>query len=460
MSEETKWVRSVLPVLNTVSPTACMAKWFQTTIYLQSGETHSCYHPAPHKIPLEELEKNPSALHNTKHKKIERKEMLEGKQTSGCDYCWSVENLGGDFISDRLLRSSTLNNDENLRVMQERDFTANVNPEYVEISFSNTCNFMCGYCHPKASSRYFNEIKKFGPYDMVKNHRQDIDWFTLHEEENNPYLDAWWKWWPTLKNSLKVLRITGGEPLMHASTWKLFDLIKEDSLPSLELNVNTNLGGKREWVQRLADNVNEVINRGAINRFKLYTSVDTWGPRAEYIRTGLDLKIWESNLDLYLRETRSPVVFMITFNNLAVTTFKDLLKKILEWRQIYSDIIPYGATKSDRKIRFDTPFLTEPIQYDINILPKDEFLPYLEDCLVFMRDNWVEDDYRTFSDMECRKFERVVEYMRSTNYSEERLKEGRKDFAAWFDEHDRRRGTNFADVFPEYVNFYNLCKGL
>jgi len=51
------------------SPTMCTAKWLQSTIYLQNGTTHSCHHPAVHKIPLEELKDNPSALHNTIHKK-------------------------------------------------------------------------------------------------------------------------------------------------------------------------------------------------------------------------------------------------------------------------------------------------------------------------------------------------------------------------------------------------------
>ena len=49
------------------SPTFCFAKWYHTTIYLQTGMTHSCYHPAPHKIPLEGLAENPSMLHNTPH---------------------------------------------------------------------------------------------------------------------------------------------------------------------------------------------------------------------------------------------------------------------------------------------------------------------------------------------------------------------------------------------------------
>ena len=47
-------IKKILPITNAeISPTFCLAKWHHTTIYLATGETHSCYHPAPHPIPLE-----------------------------------------------------------------------------------------------------------------------------------------------------------------------------------------------------------------------------------------------------------------------------------------------------------------------------------------------------------------------------------------------------------------------
>jgi hypothetical protein len=34
----------------------------------------------------------------------------------------------------------------------------------------------------------------------------------------------------------------------------------------------------------------------------------------------------------------------------------------------------------------------------------------------------------------------------------------RKDFIAFVDEHDKRRGTNFLETFPEMKNFYSNVK--
>ena len=151
---------------------------------------------------------------------------------------------------------------------------------------------------------------------------------------------------------------------------------------------------------------------------------------------------------------------MVTFNVLSVTSFKDYLKKVLEWRQTYDDIIPndLGSDEYVRKIRFDTPYLKEPLQYDIHILPKDEFLPYFDDILKFISDNIDEHDRTKFSGLEYERFRRVRDYFASETYAHDRITEGRIDFYNWFTEYDRRRGTDFLSTFPEMAQFYNLCK--
>ncbi len=441
-----------------ISPTFCMAKWHHTTIYLQTGETHSCYHPAPHPIPLEELRDNPSALHNTNQKKQERELMIRGKQPEGCSYCWNIEAMGKDYVSDRHLRTASIYNDERFEEIKQGGSKFNVNPEYIEISFSNECNFKCGYCHPKASSRYWKEIDDHGPYDVSSDHRQDIDWFKIYQkEEENPYVEAWWRWWPEVSKTLNILRITGGEPLMHKSTWDLFDRLEEDPKPHIQIELNSNLGVKPKLVEKLVERVLFLKSIRAIKGFKLYTSIDTWTKRAEYARHGLNLDLWEKNLQYYLTKTHLPVVFMITFNIFGVTSFDTLLQKILEWRKIYN------SDKNEihwQRIRFDTPHLKEPAIFDMNILPKKEFMPYMHSHLEFIKSNLDNHDRTKFSDLEYQKFKRVVDYMATTNYDEDKLLVARKNFVAWFTEHDRRRNTSLLETFPEMKDFWELCASL
>ena len=145
---------------------------------------------------------------------------------------------------------------------------------------------------------------------------------------------------------------------------------------------------------------------------------------------------------------------MMTFNILTVSSFKSLLEKMLSWREKYGWYDHLGK----HRIRFDTPYLKEPLQYDMNILPKEEFMPYMYESLDFIKENVNDSVSNKFTELEYEKFRRVVDYMETTVYTDDRLKEGRKDFYNWFVEYDRRRGTDFAATFPEMVEFYNRCK--
>jgi hypothetical protein len=406
---------------------------------------------------LSELADNPSALHNTHEKKLERKMMLDGGKPEGCQYCWNIEAMGPDYISDRHIRNSSIFTEERYEQTLKGPWDQNINPEYLEINFGNECNFKCGYCHPKYSTRFYNEIKDHGPVTTVKNHRCDIDWMKLYQrEEENPYVDAFWKWWPELRKTLNIMRVTGGEPTMHTSTWKLLKEIDSDPMPWLELNINSNLGTKTALVEKLSTSVKTLCDEGKIRSFKLFTSLDTWGPRAEYIRTGLDLELWEKNFHTYLQNTDSPITFMITFNIFSVTTFKEFLGKFLEWRKQYGW---YEDKESDKhRVRFDTPYLRDPIQYDMNILPKEEFMPYMHDAIKFMEEHVDDNKAEAFTTIEYEKFKRVVDYMAETVYPESKLIEGRRDFYNWFNELDERRDADMLSVFPEYMNFYRLCQ--
>jgi organic radical activating enzyme len=462
MSEQVDYIHQIdKQFAEEISPTFCLAKWHHTTIYLHRGETHSCYHPHPHAIPLNELQKSPAALHNTQQKIRERMEMLVGEQPDGCKYCWNVEGMGDDYVSDRKIRNASIYKPERVEEIKNNPYDHPVNPEYIEVAFSNECNFKCGYCHPMHSSSFFNEVKKHGPVKNVRNHSVDINWFEQIEEDNNPYIKAWWEWWPEMSKTLNILRVTGGEPLLHKTTWRLFQELDADPKPHLEINMNSNLGMSHRHLEKLVKHINNLVDNNKIRDFKLFSSMETWGARAEYLRTGLDLKIWEKNQDIYVRGVKSYISHMCTYNILTVTSYKQFLEKILEWREKYDDIIPTNERDpSWRKIRFDSPYLKEPLQYDMHILPKEQFMPYLDECLDFIQENLEEGNTKKFNQLEYERFRRLRDYFETEPYDEEKIRQGRVDFYRWFTEYDRRRDVNFLETFPEMEDFFMLCKEL
>ena len=149
--------------LDDVGPGMCLAKWTQVTLSLQIGHNHSCHHPRTHAISTAEIARNPSALHNTRYKKLRRKEMLNGSRPVECDYCWGVED-NSDLFSDRIFKSSEDWSRPYMQEIKALDWRDDYNPKYVEVAFSNACNFKCSYCSPAYSSKWMEEIQEFGAY--------------------------------------------------------------------------------------------------------------------------------------------------------------------------------------------------------------------------------------------------------------------------------------------------------
>lgn len=238
-------------LIDDVSPTFCAAKWLQVSLHLTNGKTHSCYHPPTHAIDVSQLADNPAALHNTTQKFQERKLMLSGQRPAGCDYCWKIEDAG--HVSDRYYRSSEHWAKHKIIEIAKQPFDFNVVPTYVEVNFNQTCNFKCAYCSPHLSNEWENEIKKFGPYRINGQDHNDV--FTLkniglmpieESNKNNPYVQAFWRWWPEIYRDLEVFRMTGGEPLLDANTFKILDYVYKNPNKKLELGVTSNMCPPRQ----------------------------------------------------------------------------------------------------------------------------------------------------------------------------------------------------------------------
>lgn len=438
--------------LNGVSPSFCMAKWMHVTVHLMTGHTHSCYLPLPHKIPLREIKKNPSALHNTKQKKKARKQMLEGKRPEECRICWDIEDLSKENYSDRHYRGVDDWTMPYFNEVKNLKWDANINPSYMEVSFSSACNFKCMYCAPTVSTAWMQEVKRHGPIKLSKHDHQSIKWLKLKgqtplEEENNPYLEAFWKWWPDLVKDLMYFRITGGEPLLSPSTFKVLEWLNENPQEKLDLSINSNLGIPPKQLDKFLALMKPLVEKGKIKRHILHTSLDTWGVQAEYIRTGLVLKDFEENLEKYLNEIpNGSVAFMCTFNGLSVVNFIQFLEYVLSLRKRFNT--------ETRQVLLDIPHLQGPEFFSAQILTSD-YCDRVTDIIQFMKDR--QDERIGIKKAEILKMERILSWMQKEK-PKSWLEHQRRDFYLYFKEHDKRRETNFLDTFPEMKEFWFLCE--
>ena len=318
--------------LDSIGCGMCLAKWTQVTMHLQMGQTHSCHHPSTHRIPVGELKRNPSALHNTLYKKQRRKEMLENKRPAECDYCWNVEDNSSGF-SDRTFKSNESWSKPHFDEIKNLHWRADYNPRYVEVAFSNACNFKCSYCGPSFSSSWVQEAKKFGAYP-TDDKFNDIEYLKannkmpIHHKDYNPYVEAFWKWWPDLYRDLHTFRITGGEPLLAKDTWKVLDYIIDHPNPNKKLNlaINSNLGIPDDLVDKFIEKIKIIEDKSLVNEFIVFTSVDGWGEQAEYIRNGLEFNRFWDNMNKILSSCpRLNITIMSTFNGLSVPSYYKLI---------------------------------------------------------------------------------------------------------------------------------------
>lgn len=430
--------------LNKVSPTFCVAKWKQVTLHLHNGQTHSCHHPVPHTIPLDEIQNDSSALHNTLYKKKRREELLEGIQTEECNYCWNIENSIKDNFSDRILKSNEQWAKPFIHSIPKIKDDKETVPSYLEVSFSSKCNFKCSYCNPGVSSKWQEEVLKKGPFELSTGKYNDLSYFqNIHEEQNNPYIEAFWDWFPKIYKDLRVLRITGGEPLLSQNTLRLIDFIENNPNRNLEFSVNTNLGVPKNVLTDFVNRLKRLEGQKTVAKTIIFTSVDTWGSQAEYIRFGLNFKHFWSNVELILNSTKkTSVTIMATLNVMSTPQLRSLLENVLSLKRL-------TTYRNSARLHIDMSYLRYPDFLSIGLI-NDTLRNNLYDCVAFMKSNEILNHNPGFHPQETEKLERIYELSKSIIPSEER-KNLLKAFFQFVEEHDRRRKTHFAETFPELI---------
>lgn len=440
----------------------CLAKWTQVTMHLGIGLTHSCHHPVQHKIPISELKRNPTALHNTRFKKEKRKEMLEGKRPEECNYCWNIEDTSKSY-SDRIFKSSEPWSFDQMEAIKKLDWRADYNPRYVEVSFSNTCNFKCSYCGPQYSSKWVEEIEKYGPYNTTTryNNLEDLkykDEMPFKHTEHNPYVEAFWEWWPDLYKDLHTFRITGGEPLLSKDTFRVLEYIQEnwEQNPNLTLGINTNLGVPDNLIERLVHIAKDLIDNNKIKELVIFTSVEATGKQAEYSRFGLDYDKFITNIDYICTELPKVTVnIMAAFNALSVFSYSDLIDEVYRLKKKHHNDKRYWKTA----VQLDTSYIRWPNHQSVKILD-DEHKELIREAGRKAFHYGISSQSKTkygFSMVEIQKIKRTYDYAVNTGIKFD-LEKNRKDFAKFITQYDKRRNLDFNSTFPQLKELYDRYK--
>jgi hypothetical protein len=427
--------------------TFCAAKWYNATIWLGSGMTTSCHHPPAHRIDAEAIKTNPSAIHNTHQKKMDRMQMQTGQRPSGCEYCWKIEDMGRDAISDRVYKSK-IYPIEALNEAYTTPPAEDVNLRTLEIAFDRTCQFACSYCNPAFSSTWVKDIRSNGAYEHLvsdgRNHfTHTHDASQLYKfGEINPYVEAFFKWWETdLHRTLQELRITGGEPLMSGETWKLIEWFKDNKGRSeTRLAINSNLGMDRLKLQEFIRSVKDIPH------LEIYTSMEAVETQAEYIRDGLDYDQWMHNVQELLEHDHIRAVHvMCTINALCLESLDVFLDQVVRLKKVYGR----------ERVNFTLNILRFPSFQSPLILPQKLKL-YYRNKLILWLDQHRDQDY--IHEHEINHTQRLIDYLDvvKTPHSEAfDMSKLLNDFKQFHTQYDQRRNKNFTATFPKLTEWYD-----
>ena len=304
------WNRSL-----NVSEPACLQKWEWSTIYLMQQNSSSC-----HRVDKEPFDIETFNFHNTPGVLEARTQMLNGVWPGkGCEYCKDLEDSGG--LSDR----QQVNNNYKLwhltpKELEQNNKSINVTPSTLEVYFSNLCNQACLYCYPRYSSKIESEHKRFNPQN------KELEFINTQKKNYQQVKNKFWLWMQDNCINLKRYRILGGEPFYQEEIWENINFFKNNPCSELDIQIFTNFNVDTQRVRTILQAFKDLIDNKHIKSLRLILSIDAWSPAGEYVRSGLNNKLWKQNFDML--DTEFIEDFLVTVHstlcNLNIKTTANL----------------------------------------------------------------------------------------------------------------------------------------
>lgn len=249
----------------------CMLPWVHQFIHTNGDVLPCCI--ADYTMPMGNVKKDTvdSIWNNDKYKSL-RKNMLQGQANHACNNCYNHEKHNKDVDSPRLAANRFYAQHADLVNATEPDGNLPImSLKYLDIRWSNICNYKCRTCGEWNSSSWAAENKQYST-DI------DADHTILHRasSDNNKLIDSFAEHMTTLEQ----VYFAGGEPLLMEEHYKFLQKLIEVGNTSVRLKYNTNLS-----VLEYKD-INVLDLWAKFENIKLSISLDNYGQRAEYIRHG------------------------------------------------------------------------------------------------------------------------------------------------------------------------------
>ena len=234
--------------------------------------------------PIEEI------YNSTKAKEL-RLQFLKGEKPEGCSSCWEKESGGTSIGHARELSNKQGKNvidDSIAHTLWDGSLTKQ-NLKFVDLIWTNKCNFACLHCVPWLSSTISNNYKSVFPIWLGHDERNTFEEYNDPEKfNNNRKLEF------ILSNShqLEEIHFNGGEPFLQTETFILLEeLIKLPHHKNIRIWFHTN-GSVKTY--KNIDIVDDYLAKWQ-GKVQMVMSHDHFGERGEYFRYGYKENKWLEN---------------------------------------------------------------------------------------------------------------------------------------------------------------------
>jgi MoaA/NifB/PqqE/SkfB family radical SAM enzyme len=230
-------------------------------------------------------------MYNSDHAMSVRKEFLEGKKPAQCKECW-VQEESGNASLNRISGNnmSSLENIANLvkKTDKKTGYMPTHKPEWLDLLWSNKCNFACLGCVPDLSSTINKNFKEefaiLNGKDPNRYYNNFADW----SNGNSAKIDYILKH----KDTLTRIHFNGGEPFLNEDIYELLDVLLKKNLHK-KIKIWTHTNGSVTKSYKGIDIINDYLVHWGSNA-SITLSSDGNGKIGEYIRWGYNDKKWLS----------------------------------------------------------------------------------------------------------------------------------------------------------------------
>lgn len=322
-----------------VSKTFCILPWIHLNVMPDSTVLPCCLSPYDD-IYGKGSEQSFNEIINSEKFKNLRKNMLNGHRSESCKRCYQIEETG--FQSLRMEMNNSFGHQIPLSEKTLKDGSIREMPlKYIDVRFSNLCNFKCRGCGPALSSAWYEDHQIVYNYKTTQNKVNSV----------SSHSPAFWEELKRLIPEAEIIYFAGGEPLIMKEHFEILTLLIEKKKFNIELRYNTNLS------QLSYGDHNLSLMWSQFQKVTLGISIDDIGPRSEYFRHGTKWEFIERNLstliNLYPNINRT---INCTINIMNVFYFPEILQYIFDQKITVPD-------------KFFINLLLDPIEYRIDVLP-------------------------------------------------------------------------------------------